>query len=559
MHRFHNHRQPAGALFLEGLFTFLPQSSAIPNPPIGPKTTKRDRKLLQKRQLQLQDAQSSLVMQQLSPSALSHLSSEPSTFGSSFETLGVLLMVLLVGLIVHFTLGPLIGLWQEILLFTLGPMVVMWALSQLIMVECGGSLRRLMPGGDRFRVLVLAGLGGLAAYGILMAAPPGWIRWDVREAAKHLDQFVNVGVARLLAARVRHYQPPPPLHSDPGLVAGGLAVVAGLLGAALMGPAARIAKLYSYTSPVPFWAAKYLTPHPAAKAAVHLSLVLPLLVVLYGIVPMSDFLAPLTAAAALGPALVVAAAAAQLFAIRPLAAAHLGGGLLEWHVLRHEALPGGGGGGAGGNTALQGAREVLIRKRLHLVYATVCQVALQLLAPAAILACLALMYGGASGVMDSFRPAQPLLLVGKATAATSPPQQQQQPAVGPPPGSQSGMGIELGLRDGLAAAATAQPGLTAVAASDDVFLDGLDGMTSSEEAAAAAAAATAWSIGSVHDGGSGRGSGSGGDVGQGVPVPLLPLDFVSFASSFLSWWWCFVMCLFTYPLLFVYRTGLHVG
>ncbi|GIL64020.1 hypothetical protein Vafri_18008 [Volvox africanus] len=534
-------RQPTGSLFLEGLYTFLPQASAIANPPPGPKATKRDRKLLQKRQLQLQGAQSSLIMQQLSPSALSHLSSEPSTFGSNFETLGILLLVLFVGVVVHFILGPLLGLWQEVLLYTLGPLVVLWAPSQLVILECNGSLKRLL--GDRFRVVVLAAVGGAAAYGILLAAPPGWIRWDIRSAAKDLDELYMGGITRLLAVRMRRYHPPPRLDSDPSWVAAGLAAVAGVIAATLLGPASRVAKLYHYTSPVPSWAAKYLTPHPLTTAIVRLSLVLPLLVVLYGIVPMSDFWpVPPAAAGALGPALVAAAAVVQLLAVRPLVAAHLGGGLLEWHLLRHEALPGGGGGGSTGG---QTVRDSLIRKRLTLVYATVCQVGLQLLAPAALMVCLALLYGGASGAMDAFRPPQPLI----ANLGARPPVLQRidaaaaAAAAAPPPMAQP------------------PPPVTAAAAAitgGDDFLDGLDGMTSSEEVAAAAAAAAV--AATTASGAAGGHSVSGGEAEEGDRLPPLPpLTFVSFCASFLAWWTCAVTCLFTYPLLFVYRTGLHVG
>ncbi len=139
-----------------------------------------------------------------------------------------------------------------------------------------------------------------------------------------------------------------------------------------------MAKLYFYTSPVPPWAEKYLTPKPLAAAAVRISLALPLLVVLHGILPMSDWwpVPPGAASAALGPALVAAAALATLMAVRPLVAAHLQGALLEWHLLRHEALPAGaaGGGGGGNATAAQGVRDTLLRTRLTLVYATVCQV-----------------------------------------------------------------------------------------------------------------------------------------------------------------------------------------
>lgn len=71
------------------------------------------------------------------------------------------------------------------MLYTLGPIVVLWAAAQLVLLECNGSWKRLL--GDRFRVVVLATLGGAAAYALLLAAPPGWIRWDVYTAARDLD------------------------------------------------------------------------------------------------------------------------------------------------------------------------------------------------------------------------------------------------------------------------------------------------------------------------------------------------------------------------------------
>ncbi len=65
----------------------MPHTSPIPTPPPGAKTTKKDRKLLQKRQLTLKNAGQTLTMQQLSLAGLLHVYKEPATFGSSFETL----------------------------------------------------------------------------------------------------------------------------------------------------------------------------------------------------------------------------------------------------------------------------------------------------------------------------------------------------------------------------------------------------------------------------------------------------------------------------------------
>ncbi len=149
-------------------------------------------------------------------------------------------------------------------------------------------------------------------------------------------------------------------HALPSLIAAAVTV----------SPAARIARLYTYVSPVPYWAKKYLSPNPAVQLLLVLSLALPAFVVLYGIKPLVDYWeAPAAAVAAAGPILVSLAAVAQILAVRPLVGAHLGSGLLEWHLVRHDT------GGPGANNANQVAtREAVVRKRLLNVYATVCQV-----------------------------------------------------------------------------------------------------------------------------------------------------------------------------------------
>lgn len=58
-----------------------------------------------------------------------------------------------------------------------------------------------------------------------------------------------------------------------------------------MGSCGRIARLYAHISPVPQWAEQYLAPPALVTAALRLALTAPLVVVLYGIKPMSGFLA----------------------------------------------------------------------------------------------------------------------------------------------------------------------------------------------------------------------------------------------------------------------------
>lgn len=109
--------------------------------------------------------------------------------------------------------------------------------------------------------------------------------------------------------------------------------------------------------------------------------------------------------------------------------------------------------------------------RPRFVYITVCKVALQLLAPAAMLACLAGAYAASCGALTAWLPATPLVL------------------------------------------RYVWPGAAAAAA----------------EAAAAAG-----------------------------PSPS-NLPFVSFLSAFLAWWTCAVSCCYLYPMLLVFRTGMHVS
>ncbi|KAG2451823.1 hypothetical protein HYH02_003599 [Chlamydomonas schloesseri] len=553
-------KRPVGTFFLEGLNVFLPLSAPLQQPPPA-KTTKKDRRMLQKRQLALKGAQSNVFMQQISPSALNNLYEEPATYGGSFEALGVLLLMLLGGVLCHFTLGPLFGLWQDVFVWSLSPVLVVWAVHQLLVLQAGGSLLRLL--GDRAYVAATAVTAAVAAYLLLVAAPRGWVCWDVRQAAPQLDELWNVGGARVLAGRMNNplvkaigissqqlsaagaaLPPMPQLRSDPMLVAAGLAAVAGVLAASLMGSCVRIARLYSHISPVPQWAEQYLAPPAVVTAVLRLALAVPLVVVLYGVKPMAGFLAgglgvadPGTflsgpaagAAGAVGPVLLLVASLLFILLIRPLAAAHLGTGLLEWHVLRHSdttitgsaasAPP-----SAAASASVKEVRDMVARRRLHNVYATVCQAALQLLGPATILTALLLMYGSAAGSLDHLRPATPLLL--RAPLAANTTTAAPAAAAVPPP---------------VTASSVSAPQASPAA-------DGLEGLEETAAAVTAAASAVAASAGAAAKA-----------LAAGELPPMPSLAFVAFATSFLSWFCCAAFVVFTYPMLFIYRTGMHIG
>eukprot|EP00198_Chlamydomonas_reinhardtii_P008489 XP_001697826.1 predicted protein [Chlamydomonas reinhardtii] len=354
-------KRPFGTLFLEGLSVFLPMSAPLEQPPAG-KTTKKDRKMLHKRQLALKGVQSNVSLQQISPSALTELYKEPATYGSSFEALGVLLLMLLGGVVCHFILGPLFGLWQDVFVWSLCPVLVAWAVHQLLVLQAGGSLLRLV--GDRIYIAAMALTMAVAAYLLLVGAPRRWVCWDVRQAAAQLDELWNVGGARVLASRLNHpllkvigisnqqlteagaaLPGPPQLRSDPMAVAAGIAAVAGLLGASLMGSCGRIARLYAHISPVPQWAEQYLAPPALVTAALRLALTAPLVVVLYGIKPMSGFLASGLGIANPGTFLDTTLTGTSA-ASPPSAAA---------------------------SASVKEVRDMVARRRLHNVYATVCQ------------------------------------------------------------------------------------------------------------------------------------------------------------------------------------------
>ncbi|KXZ53894.1 hypothetical protein GPECTOR_6g812 [Gonium pectorale] len=478
--------------------------------------------------------QSTLVLQQLSSKALAALYAEPATLGGNLESLGALLMVLVVVVAAHFTLGPLVNLWQDALLWCLGAVTAGLAVWQLLLLQADGKPGRLLSG-DKLYVLMVGALAAAVAYGILTAAPRGWLRdeWDATTAARDLDRLFNGGIRRLYAVRMQRYIPPPPMHSDPQAVAVVLAAVAGAMAAGLLGSSARVARLYSYVSPPPHWGERYLAPGPLSAAILRLALALPLAVVLFGIRPAVDFWGPAASAAAagavLGPALVAAAAAAQLLAVRPLVGSHLGSALLEYHLVRHSVTHGSSAGAAVTATtpAAAAMRDELLRKRLHFVYATA---ALQLLSSAIILVCLAIMYGAAAGTLNPLWPAKPFLFDIHARRV---------PAV--PPVSEPGLLPVTAPQPPAAPEAAPDPGL---------LLEGMEEVASvaatlvHTAAAAASGAATAASEAAA---------------AAGALPPMPPLDFLRTACGFLAWWCCVAQCLFTYSLLFVYRTGLHVG
>ncbi|KAG2441731.1 hypothetical protein HXX76_003346 [Chlamydomonas incerta] len=434
-------------------------------------------------------------------------------------------------------------------MWSLCPVVIAWAVHQLLVLQTGGSLMRLL--GDQAYIAAVAVTAAAAAYLLLVAAPRSWICWDVGQAAAQLDELWNVGGARVLASRLNNpllkalgisnqqlsaagaaLPGAPQLHSDPMAVAAGVAAVAGVLAASMMASCSRIARLYAHISPVPQWAEQYLAPPAIVTAVLRLALAVPLVVVLYGLKPMTAYLAsglgvanPGTflsgptagAAGAVGPALLLATSLLFILAIRPLAAAHLGTGLLEWHVLRHSDTTLTGAVAAAQPTAAASAsvkevRDMVARRRLNNVYATVCQTALQLLGPATILTALVLMYGSAAGSLDHLRTPVPLLLRRAANTTAAAPAAPVPAA--PSPEAASGL-------EGLEEAATA----SAVAAS----------------AAAAAAGAAAKALA----------------AGELPPMPSLA--FITFATSFLGWWCCVAIVAFTYPMLLIYRLGMHIG
>lgn len=78
-------RCPTGALLLEGLKVYMPSSKPIIQQPSA--NTKKEKKQLSRRQLELKGSQSQqLICQQLTHSGLMHLYREPATMGGDLES-----------------------------------------------------------------------------------------------------------------------------------------------------------------------------------------------------------------------------------------------------------------------------------------------------------------------------------------------------------------------------------------------------------------------------------------------------------------------------------------
>lgn len=433
---------------------YMPSNSPITAPP-STQLTKKERKLMTRKQLELKGSQEQqLISQQLSRSGLIHLYKEPVTMGSDFEALGVVLLVMGVGLAVHFSMGPLMGLQQDFLVLCMGLVIIAYAMWLALRSEFSFERTVLQQLGGKLHLAVLFLAGAVGTMAVLtVAAPQGWVTFDVYRASQDLHQLI----VWLIKKRKLDLEPPQPL--DPTSLAIALSILGGCTSAALWAPVSRIARLYNQHSPVPYWGAEYLALGPLATSIVQLALALPAAVVVMWLPPMTSLwgAVPLQ----LPPLLLGVTAICQVLAVRPLTQLHLNGGLLEWHLLRHD-----------GSSAPSKAK--IVEMRLRLVYAMTCKAALQVLIPAAILTCSTVAYMSASGNLVAWLPSQPLLI---------------------------------------------QPWLTR--------------LTSSPPIGAAAAG--------------------------NAPSAAAPLGFVTFVAAFMAWWTCVVQCCFAYPVLLVYRSGMHIS
>lgn len=127
------------------------------------------------------------------------------------------------------------------------------------------------------------------------------------------------------------------------------------------------------------------------------------------------------------------------------------------------------------------------------------------------------MYGSSAGTLDHLRPAAPLLVPAPRAVNTT--------AAAPPPA----------------------PSVRPQAPAPDVT-GGLEGLEEAATTVAAAASAAA----SVVDA-------AAKAMAAGELPPMPSLAFITFATSFLSWWCCVAIVVFTYPMLLIYRLGMHIG
>mmetsp|Transcript_7372 Transcript_7372/g.14516 ORF Transcript_7372/g.14516 Transcript_7372/m.14516 type:complete len:592 (-) Transcript_7372:100-1875(-) len=430
-------KNPAKKLFFEDSIIFMPKQwdDKSKQTEANNNLSKKDKKNAQKKLNELKEAGDTVFCQKLNIKNVTDLFTLSGKAGDLMDSVGILTVMLALNAAAYIISAPILGTTSPTMLLVWTSICFFYVLLAAFQIDFSGvDVSRKSP---RWHCVLLFAFGALAAFGFLVIAPDyEFMNVRLDTAAQSLSRSLTSIVA---AIEKRHSQMLPSattsfsdmtISIEPLYLAVALSISAGFLTIILSSSAQRFSRLvHLQTGNIPLWARSHMQQSLPTRTCYRLAFILPFLLALGFIVPISDFwiqfftlesdeydvggfqsiqtglisaipifpfdqaMATLTAAVAavantlltangvgvlsLGAAVVVA----WVLCVRPLVQTHLSTSLLEWHVVQHS--------GAG----TPQVQHQLVVHRVSKVNLLAVKTGLQLLAPPALLLSLLVLHG----------------------------------------------------------------------------------------------------------------------------------------------------------------------
>mmetsp|Transcript_36734 Transcript_36734/g.92787 ORF Transcript_36734/g.92787 Transcript_36734/m.92787 type:complete len:571 (-) Transcript_36734:505-2217(-) len=397
-------------LVLAGLRSFycVDPSSRVPQPTAAELRTKKGRKLYAKQQLAIKGQELQIYQQGLGQNALRSL-----LFSDDISALVTLALCLLANAGLVFGSAVLTGTYNSNWIVPVSVSLVIYCTYCLVKVDSVGQ----STGMERSAIMLITLIGITVSMFSLMSLPDvrahhgglafapnsteglPMVDWHLADAARGLDLVISSLTERAgkRLAAVQEYMGAKDVPSidpskvgrvEPWALALAASVWAGLLAAAMLGPAIRYAKLMHNAMNVPAWGEEWIGHRWLAVKVMQLGFALPLVMVLLVIQPVSSrWGLSADALTTVGPVVLVLIALAHVLAFRHLSQAYLDYGLIDWHTLSH-------------NDFKVENKQAKITMRLNIHRALLGKAAVQLLTPSLMACSLGLLLLTSGGAMD---------------------------------------------------------------------------------------------------------------------------------------------------------------
>jgi len=512
-------------VFLSGVKAFFTQdasaAAAQQQQLLSEAKSKKERKQIVKQHLTLKGAaEQNIYMQPLGPKTLKAL-----TFMEDFDNMVLLAGMLVVNTVFSLLLVWVLGIADNPMMSVLSLVILVYVTYLTLKVDVLSEMRQLS---DKAHLVVLGGIGFLAAALILAAVPTSVLDFGLQPGLKGLDVGVTSFLGRV-HMRLAHLHKKEDgktfaaYQSNEQLMIVGIASFAGFMVAALSGPAMRFAKLLYHSSTVPAWGSAYIRPGWLSLRVAQLAYVAPLVAAALHFKPLVAYWGlPLEWMPFLQCTALLLVAVLHALCITPMSQAWLNTGLLEWYSNRHSGLE-------------HPRKTEIVKLRLDFIRSLLGKVASQLtgLIPIVLAAGVLLSFHGPNGLMQ-------LLVTDSARAPVVAAAQRLADMTGP-----AGANLLEPVITGSWGRAGNVTGTGSRAAGqlDEAAVDGplpvldevpdLTGVASSSSPDSVVAAMRA----------------------QGADLH----DLFSFLGRFLGWWACVVWMVFACSASAVYRLGLNAG